>query len=126
MASARRPGWSGCIRTPCSATPSWRASTPGNSTRNSWLFPPQTRAVPFDEKWSFVGKKEKNCDPDADGDDLQGGHWDYVAFDPEHRLVVRAATGKHTSEHVRLLVEDFRRRTGGRLMGRMTRDENPA
>ena len=89
--------------------PSWRASTPGNSTTKSWLFPPQTRAVQFDEKWSFVGKKEKHCDPDELGDDLQGGHWDYVALDPEHRLVVSLVTGKHTSDHVQLLVEDFQR-----------------
>jgi len=27
-----------------------------------WLFPPATREVQFDEKWSFVGKKEKHCE----------------------------------------------------------------
>ena len=31
----------------------------------SWSpFPPRTREVQFDEKWAFVGKKEKNCDPE--------------------------------------------------------------
>jgi len=24
---------------------------------------PETREVPFDEKWAFVGKKQKHCDP---------------------------------------------------------------
>ena len=27
-------------------------------------FSPETREVQFDEKWSFVAKKEKHCDPD--------------------------------------------------------------
>ncbi|OWK36726.1 hypothetical protein FRUB_06448 [Fimbriiglobus ruber] len=31
---------------------------------NSWLFPPRTTEVQFDEKWSFVDRKEKNCAPD--------------------------------------------------------------
>ena len=46
---------------------------------NSWLFPPQTREVQFDEKWAFVGKKEKHCDPDDADDARQGDHWDHVA-----------------------------------------------
>jgi hypothetical protein len=28
-----------------------------------------TREVQFDEKWNYVGKKEKNCDPDDPRDD---------------------------------------------------------
>ena len=55
------------------------------STRNSWLFPPKTREVQFDEKWSFVGKKEKHCHPEQLADRQQGDNWDHVAFDPEHR-----------------------------------------
>jgi IS1 family transposase len=102
------------------------ANTRSNSTTNSWLFPPQTREVQFDEKWSFVAKKEKNYDPDRDGDALAGECWDYIALDPEHRLVVSVVVGKHSSDHVRLLVEDFHRRTQGRLMNLMTSDENPA
>jgi hypothetical protein len=73
-----------------------------------------------------VGKKEKHCDPGDPGDDDCGDCWDYVALDPEHRLVVSALVGRHSAEHVGLLVEDFRRRTGGRLMNLMTSDENPA
>jgi hypothetical protein len=99
---------------------------PNNSTTNSWLFPPQTREVQFDEKWSFVGKKEKHCDRSNRDDDDQGDCWDYVAEDPEHRLVVSLVTGPHSGEHVQLLVANFHRRTGGRLMNLMTSDENPA
>src|SRR5262247_292529 len=99
---------------------------PKSSTTNSWLFPPKTREVQFDEKWSFVGKKEKHCDRSNPDDDRCGDCWDYVAFDPEHRLVVSALVSRHSAEHVGLLVEDFHRRTEGRLMNLMTSDENPA
>jgi hypothetical protein len=93
---------------------------------NSWLFPPATREVQFDEKWAFVAKKEKHCDRADEADDWCGDCWDHVAFDPEHRLVVSAVVGKHSAEHIDLLVEDFHRRTEGRLMDLMTSDENPA
>lgn len=73
-----------------------------------------------------MGKKEKHCDPSNPDDDEQGDCWDYVAFDPEHRLVVSVVVGKHSGEHVDLLVEDFHQRTAGRLMNLMTSDENPA
>lgn len=102
------------------------ANTPSNSTTNSWLFPPATRAVQFDEKWSFIGKKEKHCDRDDPDDDWLGDHWDHVALDPEHRLVVSVVPGRRVAEQAQALVEDFSARTGGRLMNLMTSDENPA
>jgi hypothetical protein len=40
--------------------------------------------------------------------------------------VVSARHGKRTADHVGFLVEDFHRRTGGRLMELMTSDANPA
>lgn len=92
----------------------------------SWLFPPQTREAQFDEKWSFVGKKEKHCDPDKPTDARQGDNWDHVAFDPEHRLVLSVVPGKRTEEKVQQLVGDFKGRTGGRIMNLMTSDEYPA
>jgi IS1 family transposase len=92
---------------------------------NSWLFPPQTREVQFDEKWAFVGKKEKNCDPTDPDDAQQGDHWDHVAFDAENRLVVSVVPGKRTSENVRQLVQDFKERTEGRIMNLITSDEYP-
>jgi IS1 family transposase len=93
---------------------------------NSWLFPPKTREVQFDEKWSFVAKKEKHCRPGCADDVGKGDCWDHVALDPEHRLVVSLVVGRRTAEHTRLLVEDFRDRTEGRLMKLMTSDELPA
>lgn len=92
---------------------------------NSWLFPPQTREVQFDEKWAFVGKKEKNCDPTDVDDAQQGDHWDHVAFDAENRLVVSVVPGKRTSDNVRELIQDFKERTAGRIMNLMTSDEYP-
>ena len=50
---------------------------------SSWLFPPRTREVQFDEKWSFVAKKQKDCDPTDPADDHKGDWWDHVAYDPE-------------------------------------------
>ena len=80
----------------------------------------------FDEKWSFVGKKEKHCDPENPADVERGDQWDHVAFDPEHRLVVSVVVGKRTQEHAQLLVEEFRARTGGRVPDLMTSDEHAA
>jgi IS1 family transposase len=96
------------------------------STTNSWLFPPQTREVQFDEKWAFVGKKEKHCDPAKPADARQGDNWDHVAFDAEHRLVMCVVPGKRTEDKVQQLVQDFKERTGGRIMNLMTSDEYPA
>jgi IS1 family transposase len=99
---------------------------PSRSTTNSWPFPPETREVQFDEKWSFVGKKEKRCDPANPEDAKQGDNWDHVAVDPEHRLVVSVVPGKRTVEKVEALVEDFKERTDGRMMNLITTDEYPA
>ena len=98
---------------------------PENSTTNSWLFPPETREAQFDEKWSFVGKKEKHCDPSEPEDARQGDNWDHVAFDPEHRLVVSVVPGKRTEEKAHQLVQDFEERTAARLMNLTERDLRP-
>jgi hypothetical protein len=82
--------------------------------------------VQFDEKWAFVGKKEKHCDPDEPADALCGDHWDHVAVDAEHRLVVSVVPGERTAEDVKALVEDFKQRTGGRQMSLITTDEYAA
>jgi hypothetical protein len=82
--------------------------------------------VQFDEKWSFVGKKEKHCDRTDPADDDQGECWDHVALDPEHRLVLSVLPGRQSAEHTQLLVEDVHRRTGGQPLDLFTSDENPA
>jgi IS1 family transposase len=47
-------------------------------------------------------------------------------LDPEHRLVLGVVPGKRTEGKVQQLVQDFKRRTGGRLMNLLTSDEYPA
>ena len=49
-----------------------------------------------------------------------------MAFDPESRLVVSVVPGERTAENVTAVVEDFKRRTGGRLMDLITTDGYPA
>ncbi len=99
---------------------------PRPPTTNSWRFPPLTTAVQFDEKWAFVAQKEAHCDRSDLADDHKGDYWDHVALDPEHRLVVAVVPGARTIANTEALVEDFRRRTGGRLMNLMTSDDYPA
>lgn len=88
-----------------------------------WAFPPSTREVQCDEKWAFVAKKQKHCRDDEPADEQRGEHWDHVAYDPEHRLVLSVVPGKRTTENARLLVDDFKRRTGGRILDLITTDD---
>ena len=93
---------------------------------SSWLFPPATREIQFDEKWAFVGKKQKDCDPN-DPDDAQcGDYWDFLAFDPEHRLVLAVVPGARTAENAQAIVEEVKARTGETSPARLTSDELPA
>jgi hypothetical protein len=94
--------------------------------RSSWLFPPRTREVQFDEKWSFVGKKQKNCDPANSSDDHKGDWWDHVAYDPEHRLVLAVVPGARSIENAEEIVATVRDRTNGVAPQLMTSDEYPA
>jgi hypothetical protein len=90
---------------------------------NSWPLPPKTQEVQFDEKWSFVAKKQKHC---TATESHCGDCWDHVALDPEHRLVVSAVVGKRTEDNARQLVYEFRERTDGRFINLMTSDEYPS
>ena len=71
------------------------------------------REAQFDEKWAFVGKKEKNCDPSDADDDAKGDQWDHTAMDVPSRLVVSLVVGKRDGETLKEVVEDFADRTGG-------------
>ena len=44
--------------------------------------------------WSFVGKKQKHCDPLNPDDDHKGDWWDHVAYDPQHKLVLAVVPGR--------------------------------
>ena len=93
---------------------------------SSWLFPPRTSEIQFDEKWSFVGKKQKNCDPLDPADDHKGDWWDHVAYDPEHRLVLAVVPGARSIENAEEIVAEVQERTGEEPPRLMTSDEYPA
>ena len=126
MAFAPQDAWSASIPTP---SDDWLASSdsiPTTLTTSSWLFPPRTRAVQFDEKWSFVNKKQKNCDPNNPADDHKGDWWDHVAFDPEHKLVLAVVPGAHVIENVEEVVAAVKDRLGDQTPALMTSDEYAA
>jgi len=87
---------------------------------------PETREIQLDEAWSFVAKKEKNCDDDEPEDHFRGDCWDHVAFDPEHRLVVAVVPGERTAESVEELVGDVKGRLEGRVPRLIPTDEYSA
>jgi IS1 family transposase len=99
---------------------------PNNCTTNWSPFPPRTRKLQLDEKWSFVAKKEKHCDPEEDADRFRGDQWDHVALDPDSRLVLGVVVGKRTSENTVLLLQQVKERLGGRVPELVTSDEYPA
>jgi IS1 family transposase len=94
--------------------------------RSSWLFPPRTCEVQLDEKWSFVGKKQANCDPTDPTDDHKGDWWDHVAYDPEHRLVLAVIPGARTLENAEAITAEVQQRLGGQAPELITTDEAPA
>jgi len=91
---------------------------------SSWLFPPRTREIQLDEKWSFVAKKEKNCDPTDPADDHKGDWWDHVAFDPEHKLVLAVVPGARVGESAEEIVREVEGRLGVRPPRLITSDEH--
>ncbi len=73
-----------------------------------------------------MGKKQAQCDP-IDPDDAQcGDHWDHVAYDPEHRLVLAVVPGGRTVENTEAIVEEMARRLDPSKDLLITTDELPA
>jgi len=70
-----------------------------------------------------VGKKEKNCDADDPADAQCGDYWDFVAYDPEHRLVLAVVPGARTGENAEAIVGEVKQRLGGTAPALMTSDE---
>src|SRR3954453_20180448 len=115
---------------------------PDTSTTSSWRFPPETREVRFDEKWSYVFKKQEHCDPDDPADANRGDCWDHVALDAESRLVLAVVPGARDAEAVgegigggkeraggggvEEVIGGVKERTGGRVLDLATSDDSPA
>jgi IS1 family transposase len=60
-----------------------------------------------------VLKKQKNCDPDDEDDMLAGDQWDFVALDPDSRLVLSVFVGKRLQDNAEMLLEDVKARLAG-------------
>ena len=94
----------------------------GSCCMMSWLhFPPETREVQFDEKWGFVYQKEAKYAPD---DQDRGDNWDHAAVDAENRHLLRVVPGKRTADKCHQVVEEVKKRKGGRTDLLLTPDEH--
>jgi IS1 family transposase len=79
--------------------------------------------VQLDEKWSFVARKQKHCQPN----EARGGDcWDHVALDAASRLVLSVVVGKRTEANATQVVHEMCERTDGRPLNLITTDEYPA
>jgi IS1 family transposase/transposase-like protein len=66
------------------------------------------RAIQFDEQWSFVKNKQKNCSPQEVHQ--AGDFWDHTAISPDSKLMVSLVVGKRTQEQTQALVRDTQSR----------------
>ena len=107
----------------CFGTQNLLANMPNNFTTNSWLFPPKTDEIQFDEKWDFVRKKQKNCVEKNPDDARCGDNWDYVALDAENRLVLAVVHGKRTVKNTKRLVQNTAKRLKFKPPRLITSDE---
>jgi IS1 family transposase len=82
--------------------------------------------VQLDEKWSFVEKKQRHCEPGDEADWFRGDQWDHVALDPDSRLVLSVVVGRRITENAEMLLEDVKDRLRGRAPAVVTSDEYPA
>jgi hypothetical protein len=62
------------------------------------------RAIQFDEPWSFVKKKQKNCTPEESHQ--AGDFWDHTAIAPDSKFIVSLVVGQRTPEQTQALVSD--------------------
>lgn len=86
---------------------------------------PQTKEVQIDENWSFVGKKkEEQSEEDESAVPGSGQNWDHTAVDAESRLLISLVPGKRTAENCVKLIEDMKKRMGGRTDILITSDEH--
>jgi IS1 family transposase/transposase-like protein len=67
------------------------------------------RAVQFDEKWSYVGKKQAHLTVEDDPEET-GDYWDANALDPQSKLLISLVPGKRTAETIHQVVADAAQR----------------
>src|SRR5262249_8200931 len=54
---------------------------------------------------------------------LHGDQWDWVAFDPDSRLVLSVLVGKRLEENAKYFLQDVKKRLGGEAPELITSDE---
>src|SRR5262249_7770228 len=79
---------------PAAGWPGRLAPRPGSAPRSWRLFPPETKRVQREAKWSFGGGKQNPCAPHDPRDCFRGAKWDHVAFAPDSRLVRGVVVGR--------------------------------
>lgn len=72
------------------------------------------RHIQVDEIWGFVGKKQRNVDPN-DNEEGHGDVWTFVALDPETKLVPAYYVGKRDWEATNAFVHDLASRMKNRI-----------
>lgn len=63
------------------------------------------QALQFDEKWSYVGKKQAHLTREDDPSE-KGDYWDANGLDPQSKLLVSLVPGKRTAETIHQVVAD--------------------
>ena len=71
----------------------------------------------------FCREKRKNCDPEDPHDEGCGVVWDHIAYDPENRRIICVIPGERTTVNIYKIVQEFKKRTGGRTMRLITTDK---
>jgi len=65
----------------------------------------------LDEMWSFIGKKEAHLEPIEKLEGILGDAWIWIAFDPDHKVVLAHVIGKRTQPHAVSLLRKVKRIT---------------
>lgn len=59
----------------------------------------------------------------VDEKSLAGDNWDFVAYDPEHKLVLEVVPGKRTAANTDKIIAGMKKRTEGKLLDLISSDE---
>ena len=89
---------------------------------SSLLFPPHTNEAQFDEKWSFIGKKEKNVTQKIlmpKTADISG----IISLLTRRTVLLSVLSLEKNAENTQKIVKEFKNRTGGRTMRLITTDK---
>ena len=65
----------------------------------------QPRALQFDEKWSYVAKKQRSMTA-IDDRSQTGDYWDANSLDPQSKLLVSLVLGRRTTRTIHQVVAD--------------------